>query len=1186
MKKIDKLADFFIKKKTKSRAYKVVGDKNKNNKENIKENTKNKEAKLEEEEEEEDETEKLKKGLEVHFSVKAIRTTQLPVSENGTKVHVLYGHGKDCKKDRAQSEERVIDDRICIWEKEVKPYEFTVVLIDELQTYSEIKEIDWKPHPVYFSLRKHHILTDKEIQEKKLKDEKFQEQKEKEIEKIEKEIEKRKKKGKSTEDLELKLQETEENFSISSDEEEKLFFDIIGTKVQLDLVDYCEHGSNTMEAFGVPNPKPEKGSDEESSESDDEKPKPPPSIAFKIVVNIQSRWLRYLGRKITNDLTVEGEKVNIHGTEWIYLDPPLTDKPKKMKNSEPENLNANKEFLAMLGEDDKKGKSFTSVLSDSFDKDEEEGGDRSKSKKEVKDKKRSKKEEKELKKQQEKQEKEERMNRLQKEEEERRKREAEEEELIREDIEISKHLKQIRDQHEEETKLLEKERLRREKEDEKILKKDINIRNSLKPQTKKDKNHRRSFSLTSTSDSEDFDSLGKKKSSVIYTNEDSRDEFGLFEQKKLPSQQAKRKCKLDFIIQLLAIRNLPEKHNGKVFFLSWMRGSNKSGESARVVCENTNIEFDDSQNKPIQLTCTFTQLPKKTEFEKKTIAFALKEDNTKKSLYTSLVDLATFSVGNINRELELPLNSSKDPPMLMIRILTKQAFFMEAIPSMKNSISLNPLNFTSSPLSVLFIMQLKEFICADKSDIQNDVPICIQWKRGSKEKNKGISSPIMIQNGKGIWVNEPPAQLTCTMMKKSKKSSFQSKKLSVAIVTPKRKIIKKLAVNLAEYSEQNFSKEISFFFKGVGILSLQMNTKWRAIGGKKLIEATADNLNDLKPSVEISGVNYQLVTSDDISEISEIDSEKVETDSEEDLQEEVDEIFKEENDNEVDYANYSLKLSGPNKIIELRNLEEKYERVNFRYESFLAENQFLSEELQFLRSNPDNNSLMKRVEKQLSLKIKENETVKREYSFSQKNVRTKLQKKERKYSKSVSNLHSMQGELQSLHTQFDSIYKEKQTQIGKLASFYQQVQSLIDPLVKNVKTIGNPDYYKKLQEIIDYNSQQNEAIQSQLKKFNEISNENKKIVSEIEEKVIKESQDFQSQENLIHLETKADIKYETLLFIHSNIYTINIKEESDPRNIASRLFNEIMRRKSPAFLGKIFQSIYAPVKVFIFLYFK
>ena len=141
---------------------------------------------------------------EVNFSIKVLRVTQLNSLENGNSVHILYEHGRNERNQRNKSEKRMVEDRMCIWGKDVKPYEFDVILTKESNS-----DNDWEPYLIYFSLQKD--------------------------------------------------------------------YEIIGVKVQLNLIDYCENGSNVMEVFGVPQIS-------ENGENSN-------SIYFKIVLNIKARWI-------------------------------------------------------------------------------------------------------------------------------------------------------------------------------------------------------------------------------------------------------------------------------------------------------------------------------------------------------------------------------------------------------------------------------------------------------------------------------------------------------------------------------------------------------------------------------------------------------------------------------------------------------------------------------------------------------------------------------------------------------------------------------------------------------------------------------------------------------------------------------------------------------------------------------
>merc|ERR1712137_199035 len=269
---------------------------------------------------------KKKQGLQVHYTIKVRRVTQIAPEYNNKDVHILYSNGRDHHRSRVASEPLDVNNGIAILSKDAKPYEFDVILRPWEEEVAE-DEVPWKPYPVMFSLRTEREMTEEELDELKVKLEK----------KREKNNKKRKNKTpEELEELDSDMGEAELEELIKS----KTKIILIGTKAQLDLSQYAEDGCNITEAFGVPNPRPKKkkkkkkkkkrnkdGEEIEPSIEEEEEEEPeievPLTMAYKMIVNIQAKIMKFKGRTISKDLSLEGERVMIGTEEWVYTEPPI-----------------------------------------------------------------------------------------------------------------------------------------------------------------------------------------------------------------------------------------------------------------------------------------------------------------------------------------------------------------------------------------------------------------------------------------------------------------------------------------------------------------------------------------------------------------------------------------------------------------------------------------------------------------------------------------------------------------------------------------------------------------------------------------------------------------------------------------------------------------------------------------------
>jgi len=186
---------------------------------------------------------KKKQGLQVHYTIKVRRVTQIAPEYNNKDVHILYSNGRDHHRSRVATEDMKVSKGITILPKESPPYEFDVILRPWEEEVAE-DEVPWKPYPVMFSLRTEREMTEEELAELR--------------EKLEKKLEKKKKKQKQKPEEELPEDDDLDEAELQELINSKKKTIIIGTKAQLDLSQYAEHGCNITEAFGVPNPRKKK----------------------------------------------------------------------------------------------------------------------------------------------------------------------------------------------------------------------------------------------------------------------------------------------------------------------------------------------------------------------------------------------------------------------------------------------------------------------------------------------------------------------------------------------------------------------------------------------------------------------------------------------------------------------------------------------------------------------------------------------------------------------------------------------------------------------------------------------------------------------------------------------------------------------------------------------------------------
>ena len=256
---------------------------------------------------------KKKKGLQVHYKIKVKRATQV-YGLNGKEVEVIYSNNRDRARNRFSSGKTVVKDGIATWDSSAPFYEFDVILKPWKQPVGE-DEIPWRNYPVMFVLRTTRELTEEEL--KKLKEKLIKKQAEN-AEKEKKGITVDDEEDDDDDDDEGKTQNTKKLEELISKKQKNV---TVATKVQLDLSSYAEDDLNITEVFGVPQKKKKKKKKkkDEADLSEEEEKEEPPVLAFKLIINIQAKIIKYLGRRISKDLTIEGERVMIAGEEWVIL---------------------------------------------------------------------------------------------------------------------------------------------------------------------------------------------------------------------------------------------------------------------------------------------------------------------------------------------------------------------------------------------------------------------------------------------------------------------------------------------------------------------------------------------------------------------------------------------------------------------------------------------------------------------------------------------------------------------------------------------------------------------------------------------------------------------------------------------------------------------------------------------------
>ena len=360
--------------------------------------------------------------------------------------------------------------------------------------------------------------------------------------------------------------------------------------------------------------------------------------------------------------------------------------------------------------------------------------------------------------------------------------------------------------------------------------------------------------------------------------------------------ETKKKLTFQFNIQFLEIINLPEVNNDKVLFVSWMRGQKKNaaGESFHNVVQNQKVNLADgilkadepTLNSKVSLECRFTA--KKSEMESKNLALVIKDEKKGKSLYKLVVNLSDYinESKEISKVIEEQLqNKNGTPSILKLRIHSKliSSVTKTSTPSLLGKLA------HAQPQNRLKIQYTISFLSVDNLKLDNGTELYISWTRGSKKQNTGKSNTTIFKQKTANWdSSELPIKINCTLIKNQKTNQYSSKKISFTVHSIKGRktsVLAKTAANLADFTEANINKEVSFNLKNkssknAGALKVKVETKWLSVGGKKLIE-TSGGASNVDPSrtMEINGVNYLLQTENEFSDISEI-SEEIKTSTE------------------------------------------------------------------------------------------------------------------------------------------------------------------------------------------------------------------------------------------------------------------------------------------------------------------
>jgi hypothetical protein len=144
--------------------------------------------------------------------------------------------------------------------------------------------------------------------------------------------------------------------------------------------------------------------------------------------------------------------------------------------------------------------------------------------------------------------------------------------------------------------------------------------------------------------------------------------------------KSKRKVKIQFVIHLQTINNLPPVLNDASIFISWKRGGKKSnkGQSSTVVAQRGSVAWNQSET-PIMIVSTLIEYTLLGTFSEKTAYLIAHQQVDKKKvekLFQWEFQLNDVAVDGTDKVLDLPLlTKPKDsklqgpqPPVLTVRV--------------------------------------------------------------------------------------------------------------------------------------------------------------------------------------------------------------------------------------------------------------------------------------------------------------------------------------------------------------------------------------------------------------------------------------------------------------------------------------------------------------------------------------
>jgi len=628
--------------------------------------------------------------------------------------------------------------------------------------------------------------------------------------------------------------------------------------------------------------KKKKGEEENEPEEEEEEEEPEPlTMAFKMVVNIQAKFVKFKGRSIGRDLTLDGDRVMIGNEEWVYTEPPLASDDEEeeddlLNEDDPLGIGLTEEQIAEL--EPKARKKLMRTL-------------KKKAKEEAKRKKLEDRErEKMLARQQELAKQEEQRQLKSEKEQQKKKTEAElqaqrqesktKKELEKQEKEFELQVDKEYEQDIQEAKKLEKERRRKRKKKRKKSNKKTPSR-SKSPSTPQ----------ATESDSKSKSSGNPKKLSISNSISSIRTRKHKIEAAVPMSGAARMKVKATVTITFTEIRGFSSRKEGKMIYISWRRGMKKenTGETSRAFCEKKRVDLSDSS--PITFSARFSHTTKQESFEEKLISFHIKEDTTKKAhllgdVSLNLSDyLPTTTQEPVSRQVELPVASTKSDKQtltLVFDLSITRGASVQAPSAL--TLAKKPSAVDSSKkgrAKILFIIQPLKL---DKINTSGGY-LFLKWQRGTKKSNQGKTN--VIPAAQPFWTEgDSPFRLNCTMEKKSN-GKFHTKNLHIELhhcSSPdgKGKQLGKATMNLADFTSHQMQQQTMITLQHkksvVGLLSLDIRSEWSQFEGKRLVEAPKDlsNVSSDRIVQMDDGRDFVVQTAEDCSEMSEASNDSFE----------------------------------------------------------------------------------------------------------------------------------------------------------------------------------------------------------------------------------------------------------------------------------------------------------------------